>query len=324
MARSRSQGNAATSKRVVHVALAGNVLVAVTKFVAAGLSGSASMLSEGVHSAIDCSNELLLLYGYRRASRPPDPVHPFGYGREIYFWSFVVALLLLTLGAGLSIYEGVRQIRQPQSLSDLTVSYIVLAASAVFEGASWLTALRAFRAKKGDCSYWEAVRESKDPPSFMVLFEDSAALIGLVIAAAGITAADRFAMPILDGVASVMIGVLLGVAALLLVRETKELLIGERASPRINDSLVALAREQPGIEDANGAVTVQLAPDQIVATLSLEFEDELHTPQIEQSVQSLEHRIRERHPEVVALFVKPQTRRTFEQALARGGIRKAR
>jgi len=170
----------------------------------------------------------------------------------------------------------VQHVLRPPSLSQLTVSYAVLAASALFEGSSWVVAFRTFRAKKGDCSLWEAVRESKDPPSFLVLFEDSAALIGILIAAAGISAADYLAMPMLDGIASILIGVLLAATALLLIRESKGLLIGE-ANTRINESLVTLAREHAGVEDANGALSIHLAPDQVVAALSIEFEDELRT-----------------------------------------------
>ena len=249
-------------------------------------------------------------------ARPPDRQHPVGYGREIYFWSFIVALLLFALGAGVSTYEGVMHVLKPQPLTGVEVNYIVLGAAALFEGGSWLKAFHTFRRKKGDRGYWEAVRESKDPPSFMVLFEDTAALIGLAIAASGVFASEHFRLPELDGVASILIGMLLAATALLLARETKALLIGERASQEVDDSLVALARQQPCVDDAGVALTVHLAPDQIVAALSLEFEDDLNTPEIEQSVEAIERRIRERHPEVVALFVKPQTRRTFDRLVA--------
>ena len=320
MARYRSREASASSKPVVYVALAGNVLVAITKFIAAALSGSSSMLSEGVHSLVDSANEALLLYGYHRSTRRPDRGHPFGYGRELYFWSFVVALLLFALGAGVSVYEGVSHILTPHPIENAGVSYIVLLASFLFEGASWWMALRTFSRQKGARGYWQAVQESKDPPSFMVLLEDTAALLGIVIAAGGIFAADRFGLTAFDGVASILIGAILGVTAAILARETKALLIGERASKEIDELIVALAREEAGVEDANGALTVHLAPDQIVAALSLEFEDDLRTTQIEQSVLSLERRIRSRHPEIVTLFVKPQTRRTFDQALGRRGF----
>jgi cation diffusion facilitator family transporter len=296
--------------------LLGNVLVAATKFVAAAATGSSSMLSEAVHSLVDTGNEGLLLYGYSRSRRRPDRSHPLGYGRELYLWSFIVALLLFALGAGVSIYEGITHILQPAPIEYAAVNYVVLLLSFLFEGASWMLAVRTFGRAKGQLGFLEAARRSKDPPSFMVLFEDTAALIGIAIAAAGIFASEWLQMPALDGVASILIGAVLALVAGLLARETKELLIGERASERITNSILALAKDEPAVEGANGAMTVHLAPDQIVVALSLEFADDLRTTEIEASVISLEQRIRAHHPEVVSLFVKPQTRRTFERALA--------
>lgn len=303
-----------SSKTVIYAALIGNLLVAVTKFIAAALSGSSSMMSEGVHSLVDTVNELLLLYGMRRSSRTPDPAHPLGYGRELYFWSFIVAVLLFALGAGVSFYEGVTRVRAPTPVGDVTVVYIVLALSLVFEGASWRVSQRAFHAAKGDLGYWEAVRKSKDPPSFIVLFEDSAALIGIVIAAGGTYAADSLQMPVFDGIASILIGAVLAATSATLAREAKGLLIGERADPQIAASIEALARGERGVAATNGVITMQLAPDQIVAALSIEFEDELRTPQIEDAVARLEQRVRTRHPQVVALFVKPQSRGRYERS----------
>ncbi len=305
--------NANSSKKAIYAALIGNLLVALTKFVAAAVSGSSSMLSEGVHSLVDTVNELLLLYGMRRSGQTPDAVHPLGYGRELYFWSFIVAVLLFAVGAGISIYQGVARVRAPSPVTDATIVYIVLALSFVFEGVSWRVSQRAFRAAKGNLGYWEAVRKSKDPPSFIVLFEDSAALVGILIAAAGTYAADSLRMPVFDGVASILIGVVLAATSIALARESKGLLIGERADPDIVAAITALARDEPGVASANGVLTVHLAPDQIVAALSLEFDDALRTPQIEQAVAQIEQRVRTQYPQVVALFVKPQTRSRFEQ-----------
>ena len=301
-----------SSKAVIYAALIGNLLVAATKFAAAAFTGSSAMLSEGVHSLVDSGNELLLLYGYHRASRRPDRQHPLGYGRELYFWSFVVALLLFAVGAGASFYEGIIHIAAPEPMTTVRANYVVLAISLVFEGATWWIALKTFRAIKGPLSYWAAIRQSKDPPSFMVLAEDTAALLGIVIAAAGIFAADQLRMPVLDGVASLLIGAVLAITASLLARESKELLIGERADETIRKSIIALAQSEAGVEGANGVITVHLAPDQIVVALSLEFADDLRVPQIERCVVSLERRIRGRHPQVVSLFVKPQSRHIYE------------
>ncbi|HET6388429.1 cation diffusion facilitator family transporter [Hyphomicrobium sp.] len=306
----------ALSKKVVFTALAGNIFVAVIKFVAAAVTGSSAMVSEAMHSLVDTGNEGLLLYGYVRASRHPDRTHPLGYGREIYFWSFIVAVLLFTLGAGASIYEGVTAILNPHPITNVSVNYIVLALSALFEGSSWMVGVRRFGKYKGRRSYWQAVRESKDPPAYMVVFEDSAALIGIAIAALGNFLSVHLNMPLLDGVASILIGIVLATIAILLAHKTKELLIGEPASDEITSSIMALARSEPSVDGANNIFAIHLSRDQILVALSLEFADELRTPQIEAAVVRLEKRIREKHPQVIALFIKPQTRRSFEQMLA--------
>jgi cation diffusion facilitator family transporter len=288
-------------------------MIALTKFAAAGWTGSSAMMSEGVHSIVDSSNQLLLLYGMNRAAKPPDEDHPLGYGRELYFWSFIVALLIFSLGAGISFYEGIAHISAPVRIADPYVNYIVLGVSFVFEGATFMIALREFNKLRGSLGYFEAVTRSKDPPSFLVLLEDSAALIGIVIAFIGTLAADRLAMPVLDGVASIGIGLLLAVTATFLARESKELLIGEGARGSTTRSIRKIAAEQPGVERVNDLVTVHLAPDQVVAALSLEFKDPLTTPEIEQAVAAIETRICKLHPEVVSVFVKPQSSSTREQ-----------
>jgi cation diffusion facilitator family transporter len=305
-----------SSKAVVHAALAGNVLVAATKLFAALWTGSSAMMSEAVHSFVDSGNEVLLLYGLRRAARPPDAQHPLGYGRELYFWSFIVALLVFALGAGVSIYEGIGHIRQPEPISEPFVNYVVLAAALVFEGASWVISLRQFRGAKGTLGYYEAFRRSKDPPSFMVLFEDSAALAGILIAGLGTFAAVQLQQPVIDGYASVLIGVVLAAIALLLARESKSLLIGERADRPLGDSILRIAGAEPSVTRANGVLTMQLAPDQIVAALSLDFEDHLTAGHIEEAVLEIERKVRASHPQVVTLFVKPQTDKSYQAGMA--------
>ncbi len=295
-----------SSKTTVYVALAGNTLVAITKLAAAAWTGSSSMLSEGVHSIVDTGNEILLLYGYRRAERPPDARHPLGYGRELYFWSFIVALLLFALGAGVAFYEGVTHILQPVPVRNVLANYLVLGLAFLFEGTSWLIAVRAFGRAKGDAGWWRAVRDSKDPPSFMVLLEDSAALIGITIAAASLALADATGNARLDGVGSLLIGLLLAVTAFVLGRETKTLLIGERASADVRASILDDAAQVEGIVSVQHLVTVHLSPTQIVVALDVEFEDRLTTPAIERCVQRLEAGVRARHAGVVALFVKPR------------------
>jgi len=297
----------AGSRTAVWAALAGNLLVAVTKAVAAAVTGSSAMLSEAIHSFVDTGNEVLLLYGMRRARRTPDRDHPAGYGRELYFWSFVVALLVFALGAGVSIVQGVQRVRHPEPIENVRVSEIVLAAAFVFEGWSWTVSVRQFSKAKGDLGWYEAFLRSKDPPLFMVVFEDSAALAGIVIAAAGTVLAAHFDLPLADGVASILIGLVLACTSTLLLRESKSLLIGERADGELVRSLLDIANAACGNSRANGVLTLHLAPDQVMAAMSFEFDDALTAPQIEQMIADIERRIHDAHPEVTSLFVKPQS-----------------
>jgi cation diffusion facilitator family transporter len=306
-----------SSKKVVYAALFGNLAIAVTKFAAALYTGSSAMLSEAGHSVVDTGNELLLLYGMRRASRPPDEAHPFGFGRELYFWSFIVALLVFALGAGVSLYQGIAHLRHPTPIENPIVVYVVLGLSALFEGASWRVALREFRAAKGDIGYFEAVRRSKDPSTFIVLFEDSAALLGLAIAGLGTAASVAFEAPALDGAASIGIGLVLAATSAILARESKGLLLGEGAHPEIARSIRLIAAEEPGIERVNGLLTVQMGPSQIVAALSVEFADDLTAGDIEAAVAGVERRLQEAHPELVTVFVKPQTPSLFREVRER-------
>ncbi|HET6545123.1 MAG TPA: cation diffusion facilitator family transporter [Rhodanobacteraceae bacterium] len=303
------------SRLVVHAALAGNFAIAVVKFVASAITGSSAMLSEAVHSLVDTINELLLLYGLHRADAPIDRTHPFGHGRELYFWSFIVALLVFALGAGASLYEGIHHLRHPEPIVRPVINYVVLAVSFLFEACSWTVALREFRATKGDLGYFDAFRRSKDPSTFTVLFEDSAALLGLLIAFLGILGAQIFSLPQLDGMASIGIACVLATASLFLARETKGLLIGESAHPHVRESILAIAEADPGIRKANGVLTTQMGPNQVVAALSAEFEDKLATPEIEACVNRVEAAIKAAHPEIIALFVKPQTPETWRSRI---------
>jgi cation diffusion facilitator family transporter len=306
----------AARKRIVYAALAGNLAIAVTKFIAAAISGSSAMFSEGVHSLVDTGNELLLLYGMRRSAEPPSPEHPLGHGRELYFWNFVVALLVFALGAGVSIYQGVTHLRHPLPMGPAGVAYVVLAFSFLFEGASWRIAFIEFRRSKGDLGYVEAIRRSKDSTTFTVLLEDSAALVGIVIAFLGMFASRRFGMHEFDGIASILIGVVLGITAIVLAIETKGLLIGEQALPEIRDSVLEIAGADEGIDHANGVITVQMGPNRIVAALSAEFRDGQTTGEIERCVNRIEKRIKAAHPEIATLFVKPQTAATWRKRTA--------
>lgn len=305
------------SSRTVWAAVIGNSLVAITKIAAATFSGSSAMVSEAVHSVVDTGNEALLLYGMGRSRRRPDTEHPFGYGREVYFWSFIVALLLFGLGCVASVVEGIGHIRNPHPIEHPVVIYIVLGLSFLFEGGSWVIARRGFRPSVGNDGYLAAIRTSKDPPQFVVLLEDTAALIGIAIAFAATWASTRWQEPRIDGVASLAIGMLLGSVSVLLARESKGLLIGERADPKLQREVFAIARATPGVVCPNGLVSAQLAPDQVVVALSVQFEDRLTTPEIEQIVVEMEEKIRRVHPQIFVLYVKPQSAEAFAAAQQR-------
>jgi cation diffusion facilitator family transporter len=236
---------ASGSKKVIYAAMLGNSAIAVTKFIASAMTGSSAMLSEAIHSVVDTCNQLLLLWGLRQAKKPPDEEFPFGHGKEIYFWSFVVAIMIFALGAGISIYEGIKHLHDPHPVSNPMVNYIVLGLAMIFEGGAWLFAFKEFRAAKGKLGFIRAVREGKDPTLFVVLFEDSAAMLGLVIAFIGILLGQLTGIPYFDGAASVVIGLLLATVAAWLAHETKGLLIGEAAGSETRRELMALVESDP-------------------------------------------------------------------------------
>ena len=310
---------AAGSKKIIVAALAGNALIALTKFIAAAVTGSSAMFSEGVHSLVDTGNQVLLLYGLRRARRPADARFPFGHGKEIYFWSFVVAISIFAVGAGVSIYEGVHQLLHPRPMEHVMVNYIVLAAAFVFEGAAWMLALREFSRAKGRWGYIEAVQRGKDPSLFVVLFEDSAALSGLVIAAAGIGLNQLTGLAVFDGIAAVLIGLILGGTAVWLAYETKGLLIGESANPRVVDGIRALAAAQAGVEHVNEVLTLHMGPDFILVNLSVDFSDRCRAGEIERSIAELDAAIKREYPEVKRVFVEAEARGNQSRAASNEG-----
>jgi cation diffusion facilitator family transporter len=295
-----------STQLVIYAALAGNVLVALCKFGAAAWTGSSAMLSEAIHSLVDTLNQILMLYGIHRAKAPPDEQHPLGHGRELYFWSFIVAVLIFGLGAGLSFYEGVGHILHPVPVTDPVVNYIVLGLSLLFEGISWSVALRAFNRQRGELGILEAASRSRDPASFLVLFEDTAAMIGILLALAGTFAAERLQLPMLDGVASLGIAAVLALTGGFLARESKGLLIGEPARERVRHSILAIASAEPGVASAGNLLTVHLAPQQIVVALDVDFADDLRASEVETIAGRIEQTIRAQHPEVVRLSVSPR------------------
>jgi cation diffusion facilitator family transporter len=301
------------SRLILFAALAANLGIAVAKFVAAAITGSSAMLTEGFHSVVDSLNQLLLLYGQKRSIRPPDERHPLGYGRELYFWSFVVAILIFSTGAGLSIYEGVLHVLDPEPIRTPWVNYVVLALSLLLEGASWGIAVREFGAAKGEHGWWEAVRQSKDPPSFIVLFEDSAAMFGLFVAGAGITLSLLTGDARWDGVASIVIGLALAGVALALARESKDLLIGEPADPALEAAVRAAIDRRPEVTGVNEITTVHIGPQAIFLGLAVDFEDEVPVGRVEAMIAEAEAELRARWPALRAIYIKPQAKPPPEQ-----------
>jgi cation diffusion facilitator family transporter len=298
---------ASGSKTVIYAALAGNGLIAATKFAAAAFTGSSAMVSEGIHSLVDTGNQALLLFGLRQAKKPPDERFPFGHGKEVYFWSFVVAILIFGLGAGISIYEGVSHLLKPPALRNPLVNYVVLAFALVFEGAAWTFAFREFRKTKGKLGWLRAVQASKDPTVLVVLFEDSAAMLGLLIALAGVGLSQASGNPLYDGAASIGIGAVLAVTAAWLAAETKGLLIGERARPDVVEDIRRICRDLDKVERVNEVLTMHMGPEYVLATLSLEFADALTITELERTIEDLNQRIRAAHPEVKKVFIEAES-----------------
>lgn len=294
------------SKKVIYAALIGNGLIAVTKYAAAAYTGSSAMFSEAIHSTVDSGNQILLLLGMKRAQRPADARHPFGYGPEIYFWAFVVAILIFALGSGISIYEGVQKVLHPNPMTNPPVNYIVLGLAIVFEAGAWWVAYKEFQTTKGKRGYLDAIRVSKDPSVFTVLLEDTAAMLGLLVALVGIAAGQIFGIAELDGVASIVIGLILAATAVLLAVETKGLLIGEGADPDLVAAVRQLVLQSPSVAVVNEALTMHLGPKDVLLTLSLDFSDSLSSGEVERCVSALEVEIKEKHPEIRRVFIEAQ------------------
>jgi len=300
---------ASSSKKVIYAALIGNSLIAITKFAASAVTGSSVMLAEGIHSLVDTGNQGLLLYGLHRAKRPADERYPFGYGKEIYFWSFAVAILVFALGAGISLYEGVLHILDPEPITNPMVNYVVLTLSLLFEGAAWYMAFREFTLAKGKWSYLQAVQRGKDPTIFMVLFEDTAAVLGLGVAFLGIWLGQVTGIVYFDGIATCMIGFILAGVAVWLAYETKGLLIGESANQEVVNSIRDMAKQLPEVMHVNEVLTMHMGPEFILVNLSVEFQDGVTSEELERCVATLDKEIKAKHPLVKRVFVEAEARR---------------
>ena len=300
---------ASSRKLVIYAALLGNALIAIMKFIAAFITGSSAMFSEGIHSVVDTGNQMLLLYGLKQAKKPADDRFPFGHGKEIYFWSFVVAIMIFAVGAGVSIYEGIHRLLNPTPLENIMVIYIVLSLAMIFEGAAWFFALKEFKQAKGKWGYIEAVQRSKDPSIFVVLFEDTAAMLGLLVALLATILTQVTGNLYFDGFASIIIGFILAVTAMWLAFETKGLLIGESANMHVVKGIKKITRTYDKIEHVNEVLTVHMGPEFILVNISVEFRDEATATEIEDTVSQLDAEIKNAYENVKRIFIEGEARK---------------
>ncbi len=301
-----------SSKKVIYAALAGNTLVAITKFIAASFTGSSAMLSEAIHSVVDTGNQGLLLYGMKQAKKPASAEFPFGHGKEIYFWSFVVAIMIFAVGAGISIYEGIHSLQNPKPLEDPYINYIVLVIAMLFEGAAWYYAFKEFTKTKGKWGYIEAIKREKDPSMFIVLFEDSAAMLGLAIAFLGIFLYQITGTPVYDGGASIIIGCILGGTAIWLAYETKGLLIGESAKAEIVEAIKKHAEKHAIVENVNEILTMHMGPDFVLVNLSLDFSDTSLAKDVEKTISDIDKKLKKQFPEIKRVFIEAEAKKRLK------------
>lgn len=292
-----------TSKLPIYSAIAANLAISVAKFFAAGISGSSAMVSEGIHSLVDTGNGCLLLVGIHRSKKPADALHPFGHGKELYFWSLVVAILIFSIGGGMAFYKGIVHLNDPVPLSDPFWSYIVLGLAFIFEATVLFIALKHFQEFKGDRSYWQAIKLSKDPASFAVILEDLAALLGVIIAAAGIFLSHYFNDPVYDSYAAILIGIVLGLIAVFLAYECKGLLIGEGTDPQMTQSIVDLIIADPAVRTAKPPLTMYFGPHEVFLALDIRFNNDQSSKELEDAITRLEKNIRTKHPVVKRIFI---------------------
>ncbi|MGK7952933.1 MAG: cation diffusion facilitator family transporter [Xenococcaceae cyanobacterium] len=304
-----------SGKKTIIAAIVANLAIAVIKFVAATITGSSAMLSEGIHSTVDTGNEFLLLLGLRLSQKPADDSHPFGYGQELYFWTLIVALFIFAIGGGLSIYEGINHLINPVPLEDPFWNYVVLASAVVFEGYSWTIALKELVAQKGEENIWQAIRSSKDPTIFTILLEDSAALLGLAIAFFGVFLGHLFNNIYLDGVASIVIGIILVIVAIFLMYESKGLLIGEGANPQMVASLKEIIREDPDVGEVIRVLTLYFGPQEVLLNLEIQFKTNLSAEKLALAIERLEMKINQQHPEIKRIFIEAKSIFSYQKAI---------
>jgi cation diffusion facilitator family transporter len=295
----------ASSKTPIYTAFVANIIIAITKLAAATFTGSSAMASEGIHSLVDTSNEVLLLLGIHKSQKPPDEKRPFGYGKELYFWSFMVSLLFFAMGGGFSIYEGIEHLSHPEEITNPVWNYAILGVAFVLDGYSLMTALKEFNRQRGKTPFWKAVRASKDPTTFVVLFEDAADVIGITIAFTGILMSLLLKNPIFDGIASIMIGVLLTLVAILLVRESYSLLMGETSSKEELQEILVLVEHHPDVHKLSTHASMYMSPEEVILLLKIEFEHGRQTQDLVHIVKNLRQTIQTTYPHYKHLFIEP-------------------
>lgn len=296
----------ASSKKSIYSALVANILIAITKFIAGAFSNSAAMISEAIHSLVDTVNQILLLIGLKRSKKPADAMRPFGYGKELYFYSFIVSILIFGLGGGISVYQGITHIITPEPLRSPTWNYVVLALSIVFEGTSLIIASKEFNEARGKLTWWNAIVKSKDPSSFLVIFEDGAAVTGLFIVMICMFLGHQFDIPQLDGVASLLVGLLLVGVSLILARESRSLLMGEGISEESRKKILAMTAKDPGVLKVMNIVSTYQSPDEIILLLIIAFKEDLDTQDINDSIERMRVQIREALPLVRYVLIQPE------------------
>lgn len=301
-----SMKSKSTSQKSIYSALIANLLIAITKFVAGGLSSSAAMISEGIHSLVDTINQLLLLFGIHQSKKPADALRPFGYGKELYFWSFIVSILIFGLGGGLSIYQGVTHIIHPDELKDPTWNYVVLALSVVFEGFSLYIAWKEFNKTRGADSWWTAIIKSKNPANFLVLFEDGGAVLGLSIVAICLFIGHHFNLSYMDGLASLLVGLLLVAISMILARESRSLLMGEGIAPETQKQIIGIAQQDHTVLQARHVLSTYQSPEEVVLMLIIAFKEGLDTEDINEAIVRVRISIKKAYPLVTFIVIQPE------------------
>jgi cation diffusion facilitator family transporter len=295
----------ASSKLPIYMALVANLAIAITKFIAAAITGSSAMISEGIHSLVDTTNEVLLLFGIKKSKKPADEIRPFGYGKELYFWAFIVSILIFGLGGGISFYEGITHIQHPEIIRDPFWNYIVLGFAFIFDGISFITAVKQFNIERGPRPFWAAVKKSKDPSTFVVLFEDAADLLGLIVAFLGVFLGHYYNNPIYDAVASLIIGLILTSISLLLARESRSLLMGESAGHKTLTQVALITEADPAVKKVISTPSMYLSPEEILLLLCINFHDDRTSTEITEAIKRIRTNIQQQFPLMKQIFIQP-------------------